>query len=108
MHSYRIFTIKGCGSGKTNALFKLICSQLVIDKIYLHSKDSYEAKYQLLVNKHEGVGLEKYNDSKALIKYSDYMSNIYENIEEYNSDKERKVLIILVDMIADMLSNKKF
>ena len=107
MHPYRILTIQGCGSGKTNALFKLICRQPDIDKIYLHPKDSYEAKYQLLVKKHEGVDLEKYNDSKALIKYSDYMSNIYENIEEYNSDKERKVLIILVDMIADMLSNKK-
>ena len=61
----------------------------------------------MLVNKHEGVGLGKYNDCKTLIEYSDDMSNIYENIEEYNSDKERKVLIILVDVIADMLSNKK-
>ena len=32
------------------------------------------------------------------------MDDIYENIEEYNPDKERKIWI---DMIADMLSNKK-
>ena len=36
------------------------------------------------------------------------MSNIYENIEEYNPDKERKILIVLDDMTAGMLSNKKY
>ena len=35
------------------------------------------------------------------------MDNIYENIEEYNSNKKRKVLIVFDDIIADMLSNKK-
>ena len=35
------------------------------------------------------------------------MDDIYKNIEEYNSDKKRKILIIFDDMIADMLSNKK-
>ena len=33
------------------------------------------------------------------------MDDIYENIEEYNSNKKRKILIIVDDMIADMLSN---
>ena len=33
------------------------------------------------------------------------MSDIYENTEEYNPNKKRKILIIC-DMIADMLSNK--
>ena len=28
--------------------------------------------------------------------------------EEYNSNKKRKILIFFDDMIADMLSNKKF
>ena len=107
MHSYRIFTIKGCGSGKTNALFKLICCQLVIDKIYLHPKDSYEAKYQLLVDKREDVGLEEQNAYKAFIEYSDDTSNIYENVEEYNPDNGDKVLIAVDDMIAGMLSNKR-
>ena len=35
------------------------------------------------------------------------MDNIYENIEEYNPNKKRKILIVFDDMIADMLSNKK-
>ena len=35
------------------------------------------------------------------------MNDIYENIEEHNQNKERKILIIFDDMIANMLSNKK-
>ena len=35
------------------------------------------------------------------------MGHIYKNIEEYNPNKERKLLIVFDDMIADMLSNKK-
>ena len=31
----------------------------------------------------------------------------YKNIEEYNSNKKGKILIVFDDMIADMLSNKK-
>ena len=35
------------------------------------------------------------------------MGDIYENIEEYNSNKEHKILIVFDDMIADILSNRK-
>ena len=35
------------------------------------------------------------------------MYDIYKNIEEYNPNKKRKILIILYDMIANFLSNKK-
>ena len=35
------------------------------------------------------------------------MDDIYKNIEEYNPDKKRNILILFGDMIADMLSNKK-
>ena len=35
------------------------------------------------------------------------MDDIYKNIEEYNSNKEDKILIVFDDMIPDMLSNKK-
>ena len=54
-------------TGKTNALLNLINNQLDIDKIYLYAKDSYEAKYQYLINKREKVGLDHFNDSKAFI-----------------------------------------
>ena len=35
------------------------------------------------------------------------MHDIYKNINAYNGDKERKILIVFDDMIADMINNKK-
>ena len=39
--------------------------------------------------------------------YSNDMQDIYKNIEEYNPGKERKILIVFDNMIADMINNKK-
>ena len=35
------------------------------------------------------------------------MQNVYKNIDDYNPNKKRKVLIIFDDMNADMINNKK-
>ena len=35
------------------------------------------------------------------------MEDIYTNIEEYNPNKKRKILIVFDDIIADMISNEK-
>ena len=99
--------IGGSGSGKTNPFFNLINQQPDIDKIYLYAKDPYEAKYQFLNNKRESKGLKHFNDSKAFIEYSNNMVGIYKNIEDYNPNRKRKILIAFDDMIADMLNNKK-
>ena len=92
------------GSGKTNVLLNLIENQPNIDKIYLYAKDPYEAKYQYLINIREKVGLKRFNDPKAFIEYS---NDVYKNIDECNIDKERKILLIFDDMIADIIKNKK-
>ena len=34
------------------------------------------------------------------------MNDTYKNIEEYNPNKKRKILIVFDDMIANMFSNK--
>ena len=34
------------------------------------------------------------------------MQDVYKNIDEYNTDKERKILIVFDDMIVDMINNK--
>ena len=106
-HPYRILIIRGLGSGKTNILLNLTNSQPDIDKIYLYAKDPYEAKYQFLINKRESTGLKHFNDPKAFIEYSNDMQDVYKNIDEYNPDKENKILIVFDDMIADMINNKK-
>ena len=36
------------------------------------------------------------------------MDDVYENIDGYNSSKKRKILIVFDDMIAEIMSNKKF
>ena len=35
------------------------------------------------------------------------MQDVYKNIEDYNSRKTRKVVIVFDDMIADVINNKK-
>ena len=35
------------------------------------------------------------------------MQDVYKNIDEYNVDKKRKILIVFDDMITDMINNKK-
>ena len=74
---------------------------------YLYVKDLYEAKYQYLINICEKLGIDNLDNSKVFIKYSNNMHEIYKNIDEYNPDKERKILIVFDDMIADMINNKK-
>ena len=105
-HPYRILIIGGSGSGKTNLLLNLIENQPDIDKIYLYAKDPYEAKYQYLINKRENVGINHFKDPKAFVEYSNDMRNAYKNIDQYNIDKERKILIVFDDMIADIIKNK--
>ena len=61
----------------------------------------------MLISKREIRGLKYLHESKAFIEYSNDMDDIYKNIEEYNPNKKRKILIVFDDMIADMLSNKK-
>ena len=106
-HPYRILIIGGSGSGKTNLLLNLIENQPDIDKIHLYAKDPYESKYQYLIDKREGVGINHFNDPKGFIEYSKDMHDVYKNIDEYNPDKKNKILIIFDDMITDMIHNKK-
>ena len=89
-HPYRILIIGGSGSGKTNSLFNLISQQPDIDKIYLYAKDPYEAKYRFLIDKRESADLKHFNDSKAFIKYSNDMDDIYKTLKNTTQIKNVK------------------
>ena len=41
------------------------------------------------------------------MEYSNDMQDVYKNTENYNLGKQRKVLIVFDDMIADMINNKR-
>ena len=64
-------------------------------------------KYQYLISKREEVGLDHFNDPKIFIEYSNDMRDVYKNIEDYNLRRERKILIVFDDMIADMINKRK-
>ena len=96
------------GSGKTSTLLHLINNLHPIDKIYLYAKDIDERKYQFLINKREQAGLKNLNDSKTFIEYSNNMSDALDDINNYNKNRRKKVLIVFDDMIADIEYNKDF
>ena len=62
----------------------------------------------MLINKRESAWLKYFNDFKAFIEYSNGMGDIYKNIAEYNPNKKREILFAFDDIIADILTNKKF
>ena len=82
------------GSGKTNALLNLIKEQDDIDKIYLYPKDLSEPKYEFLIKKRQDAGTKHLNDPNAFIKCSNTMDDVYENIDDYNPSRKRKILIV--------------
>ena len=86
----------------------MIKEQDDIDKIYLYAKDLSEPKYEFLIKKHEDVGIKYCNDPNAFIECSNRMDDIYQNINDYNPSRKRKILIVFDDMIADIMTNKKF
>ena len=67
----------------------------------MYAEEPYEDKYQYLINKRECVGINHLNDPKAFIEYSNDMHNVYKNIDNYNPDKEYKILIVFDEMIAE-------
>ena len=48
------------------------------------------------------------NDPEAFIEYSQHMDDVYNNIDNYNPNRKRKILIMFYDMIAVIMTNKKF
>ena len=104
---YRISIIGGSGSGKTNPLLNLIKEKKNIYKTYFLAKHLSEPKYKFLIKKLENARTKQLKNSKAFIEYSNTMNEVFENIDDCNPSKKRKILIVFDDMIADIKSNKK-
>ena len=96
------------GSGKTSTLLHLINNFYPIYKIYLYAKDLAEPKYEYLINRREQAGIKNLNYPKAFIEYSNDMDDVLDDINNYNKNRDKKVLIVFDDIIADIEYNKNF
>ena len=85
-------------------MLNLIKEQDDIDKMFLYAKDLSQPK---LIKKRENVGTDHFNDPNAFIECSNKMDDVYENIDDYNPSKKRKILIVSDNIMADIMSNKK-
>ena len=61
-----------------------------------------------MIRNRKNAGIKHLNDSKTFIECSNTMNDVYENIDNYNPNRKRKILIVFDDMIADIMTNKKF
>ena len=100
-HHYRLLIIVGLRSDKNNVLLNLSKNQLPdIDTIYLFVKDSFESKYELLIKASEKVKIKSLKNPKVFANHLQTIYDVYENLEDYNPTKNRKMLIVFDDMIA--------
>ena len=76
-----------------------------IDKIYLYVKDPFKSKYQLFIDGKEKVEIKNLENTKAFIDYLETIDDVYENVEDYNPAKKRRVLIVFEDLITDIEAN---
>ena len=105
--------IGGSGSGKTNTLLSLALikeqdNRDVIDKICLYAKNVSEPRYEYLIKKREYERIKHVNNPNAFIACSNTMGDVYEDIDNYNAKRDKEVLFVFDDIIADIMSNKKF
>ena len=99
---FRMLIIGPSGSGKTNTLLHLINDLHPIDKIYLYAKDLHKLKYEYLINKREQAGIKNLNDPHAFIEYSNDMDDVLGDIDNYNKNRDNKILIVFDDIINNI------
>ena len=61
-----------------------------------------------MIEKCENAEIRNLNDPNAFIEYSNTMYDVYNNIDDYNPKRKRKILIAFDDTIADFMANKRF
>ena len=74
----------------------------------MYARDLSETKHECLIKNRENAGIKYLNDPNTFIQFFNSMYDVLENIHDYNPSRGRKVLIVFNDMIADIMTNKKF
>ena len=70
--------------------------------------DLSKPKYEFLIKKCKNPATKRLNDLNAFIECSNPTDDVYENIEDYNPSRKRKILLVFDNMITDIKINKKF
>ena len=73
----------------------------------MYVKGPFQSKYQLLVNRREKPVIKELQNSKTFINYSQTINDVYENLEDKERKKKKKMIMVFNDMIADMEANEK-
>ena len=60
-----------------------------------------------MINKRENAVNKSLNDPNGFIEFFNSMDDVYDDINDYNPKRKKKVLIIFDNMIADVMTNKK-
>ena len=71
----------------------------------MYAKDLSEPMHKFLIKKCKDAGIKHLNDPEAFIKCSNTMDDVYEDTDGYNPGRERSILIVSDDMIADIMTN---
>ena len=76
----------------------------------MYAKDLNETEYKYLIKKRENAGIKHNNNPNAFIECSNTMDDVYKNTDDYNLSRKRKrkKIIVFDDIIADIMTNKKF
>ena len=59
----------------------------------MYARDFNEPKYKILIKKRKDAGIKYLNDPNAFTECSNMMDDVYENINDYNPSRKRKLIL---------------
>ena len=77
-----------------------------IDKVYLYVKDPEEAKYKNFIKNRQSTGKHGRWPRYVCRSIFEPIDDVYDDINEYNPDRQSNVLIVFDDMICDVIPAK--
>ena len=81
---------------------------MILTKFICMQEDLSEPKYEYLIKKRDDAGIKHLNNPNEFIECSNRMDDVYGNINDYNLIRKRKKIIVFDDMIAHIMTNKRF
>ena len=62
---------------------------------------------QFLNKKREDAEIKNLDVPSVFIEYSNAKDDVYNNIDDYNPKRKKRIVIVFHDVIADVMTNKK-